>query len=198
MKRNTSGIDTAKVFIVYMTSIGDIEKTALQCELDPAVVEQLATEFKWVDKIKSISLLAKDGKPGSWEKSCNRSLAFCQAHLFRTLISRVLESLADKDGSELLACMASTKAGAVTLSAKLFSDLSSAMEKANHLAFVALGDETANREAGATGKDDDLSIESLHASVISALSHPASAGAELKLIETSIEDLVKSAIPKKL
>lgn len=196
--RDTSAIDTAQVFIIYMTLVGDIEKTALACDLDPIVVEELARKFSWTDKIKRVSVLSKSDKPGSWEKSCNRALSFAQSHLFRSLIQRVLESLASKDGDQLLACMASTKAGSVTLSAKLFSDLASAMEKAQHLGYIALGDEVAGREAGATGKDDDLSIESLHASVISALSHPATAGAELKMIETSIEDLVKSAIPKKL
>lgn len=196
--RDVSQIDAAQVFLVYMALVGDIDKTALACDLDPIVVEQLADKFKWTEKIKRVSIMSKGEKPGSYEKACNRALNFAQAHLFRSLVQKVLENLAEKDGAELLACMASTKAGQVTLSAKLFSDLAAAAEKAHHLSYLALGDEVAGREAGATGKDDDLSIESLHASVISALSHPASAGAELKLIETSITDLVKAAVPKKL
>lgn len=195
--RDISQIDSAQVFLVFMALVGDVDKTALACDLDPTIVEQLAEKFKWTDKIKKVSIMSKGDKPGSYEKACNRALNFAQAHLFRSLVQKVLENLAEKDGAELIACMASTKAGQVTLSAKLFSDLAAAAEKAHHLSYLALGDETAGREAGATGKDDDLSIESLHASVISALSHPASAGAELKLIETSITDLVKSAVPRK-
>lgn len=195
--RDISQIDSAQVFLVYMALVGDIDKTALACDIDPIVVEQLAEKFKWTDKIKRVSIMSKGDKPGSYEKACNRALNFAQAHLFRSLVQKVLENLAEKDGAGLLATMASTKAGQVTLSAKLFSDLAAAAEKAHHLSYLALGDETSGREAGATGKDDDLSIESLHASVISALSHPASAGAELRLIEHSIEDLVKTAIPKK-
>lgn len=197
MKRDISNIDTAQVFLCFMALVGDIEKTALACDLDPIVVEKLAEEFSWTDKIRRVSIQSKSGKPGDHEKAMNRALNFAQSHLFRSLVQRVLESLANKDGAELIACMASVKAGQVTLSAKLFSDLAAAAEKAHHLSYLALGDEVAGREAGATGKDDDLSIESLHASIICALNHPASAGAELKMIEESIEDLVKTAIPKK-
>lgn len=190
-------IDVSQTFLIYMSLVGDVDKTALACDLDPEVVRALAEQEGWQDKIRRVSLLSKGEKQGDFEKAVNRSLCFAQAHIFRSMVQRVLDALSKHDGNQLLTDMAQVKAGAISYSAKLFSDLASAMEKAHHLSYLALGDETANRGGAEGEKEKDLSMATVHASVLAALNHPQAAGAERKLLEDSIQEIVTAKIPPK-
>lgn len=193
---NYSNIDTVFVFQLYTAFVGDVEKTALAADVAPSVVRELAEKFDWLTKVKRVSIMRTEGKPGEWEICANRAVSFANAHIFRTLIARVLENLSQKDGAGLLASLATTKAGQVTLSAKLFSDLASALEKCHHLCYLALNDHAAGREEANT-TEETTSMASLHASVLAALSAPAAAGVGQHLLSESIEDMVKSKIPPK-
>jgi hypothetical protein len=190
-------LDVSQIFLVFMSLVGDVEKTALACDLDPDVVRALAEQEGWTEKIRRVSLLSKSEKAGDYEKCVNRALNFAQAHIFRSMVQKVLDNLSRQDGNQLLTTLSSVKAGAVTYSAKLFSDLASAMEKAHHLSYLALGDETANR-GGIDGEEQKAdTMKDVHASVLAALNHPIAAGAERNLLENAIEDLVKATVPKK-
>lgn len=192
-----TSLDVSQIFLIFMATCGDVEKTSLALDLDPEVVRALAQQEGWTKKIQRVSLLSKGEKPGQYEIAVNRALNFAQAHIFRSALQRVLDVIAKQDGNELLATMSSVKAGAVTHSAKLFSDLASAMEKAHHLSYLSLGDETANR-GGIKGEEEKAdTMKSVHASVIAALNHSQAAGAERNLLENSIEDMVRNAVPKK-
>lgn len=194
-----ANIDSAQVFLVFMASVGDVEKTALKCDLDPNVVRELAEHFDWTAKIKRVSLLSKTGRPDEYAKAVNRALNFSSAHLLRGIIQTVIDHLAKMEGTELLDTLTTTdNKGRITYSAKFLSDLASASEKAHFLSYMALGDEVANRGEPESEKEGGISNAALHASVLNALSHPAAAGAELKMIENSIEDLVnKNITPRK-
>lgn len=196
-KIDKTTIDVSQTFLVYMSLVGDVDKTALACDLDPEIVRALAEQEGWTDKIRRVSLLSKSEKQGDYEKGVNRALCFAQAHIFRSMIQRVMDALSHQNGEQLMASMAQTKAGQVTISAKLFSDLASAMEKAHHLSYLALGDETANRGGKDGEAEQDLSMAAVNASVLAALNHPQAAGAERKLLEDSIQDIVTSKIPPK-
>lgn len=196
-KIDKTSLDVSQIFLVFMSLVGDIERTALALDLDPDVVRALAEQEGWTDKIKRVSLLSKSEKAGDYEKAVNRALCFAQAHIFRSAIQRLLDVIARQDGNELLSTISQVKAGQVSYSAKLFSDLASAMEKAHHLSYLALGDETANR-GGVEGEEEKAgTMAEVHASVLAALNHPIAAGAERKLLENSIEDLVKVNVPTK-
>lgn len=194
-----ANIDSAQVFLVYVSTVGDIEKTALKCDLDPAVVRELAEHFQWVEKVKRVSLLSKTGKPDDYAKAVNRALNFASAHLLRGVIQTAIDHLAKMEGSELLDTLTtSDNKGRITYSAKFLSDLAAAAEKVHMMSYAALGDEIANRETETNEEGQTISTAALHASVLNALSHPAAAGAELKMIENSIEDLVnKNITPRK-
>lgn len=193
-----ANIDSAQVFMVFMASVGCVEKTALKCELDPAVVRELAEHFDWHAKIKRVSLLSKTGKPDDYAKAVNRALCFSQAHLLRGIVQTVIDHLAKMEGTELLDTLTTENKGRITYSAKFLSDLAAAAEKAHFLTYLSLGDEVANRGEPESEKEQNISTAALHASVLNALSHPAAAGAELKMIENSIEDLVnKNITPRK-
>lgn len=195
MKIDKTTIDVSQTFLVYMSLVGDVDKTALALDMDPEIVRALAEQEGWVEKIRRVSLLSKSEKPGDHEKGVNRALCFAQSHIFRSMIQRVLDALSKHDGERLLADMASIKAGQVSISAKLFSDLASAMEKAHHLSYLALGDESASRGGKEGEEEKDFSMAATHASVLAALNHPVAAGAERKLLEDSIQDIVTNNIP---
>lgn len=195
MKVDKTSLDVSQIFLVFMSLVGDVEKTALACDIDPDIVRALAEQEGWTDKIRRVSLLSKSEKPGDYEKAVNRALCFAQAHIFRSMVQKVLDALSKHDGNQLLTDMAQVKAGAISYSGKLFSDLASAMEKAHHLSYLALGDETANR-GGLEGEEDKAgSMQDVHSAVLAALNHPVAAGAERGLLENSIIDLVKVNVP---
>lgn len=195
-KVDKSRLDVSAIFLTFMATVGCVERTALAMDVDPAIVQALAEQEGWIEKLRRVSLLSKSDKPGDHERAVNRALNFCAGHLLRGLIQKVLDALAKQDGAGLLATLASSKAGQVTYSAKLFSDLSSALEKATHITYVAMSDSIPERE-GPDAEVENMSMSMVHASVLSALNQVGVAGAERQLLEDSVEDLVKSKIPPK-
>lgn len=195
-KVDKSRLDVSAIFLTYMATCGSVERTSLAFDLSPEIVEALATQEGWGEKIKRCSLLSKSDKQGAYELAVNRCLNFCAGHSLRGLIQKVLTALERQDGKNLLATLASTKAGSVTYSAKLFSDLSAALERATHITYVALSDSVPEREI-ASDEEEKLSMNTIHLSVMSALNQVGVVGAERQLLEDSVEDLVKGQIPPK-
>jgi hypothetical protein len=170
---NKNNLDVSRCFIVFMTLAGDVQKTAAALDLDPAVVEKLATEEQWHQKISRVSLLSKSGKPGDYEKGVNRALNFAQAHRGRLILDKLLEEFQDKTPEEILDAVTSrTASGATNVSARFFCDLMAAMEKAHHLTYLALGDSAAERPDVNT-EEGEVSANQMHVAVINALNNPA-------------------------
>lgn len=179
MKVNKNHIDVTRTFITFTTLCGDVQRTAAALDLDPAVVEQLAKDEGWHEKISRVSLLSKSGKPGEYERGVNRALNFTQAHRMRLLLDKLLEEFQDKTPEEILESVTSrTAQGATSVSARFFSDLTAAMEKAQHLSYLALGD-TAGERPDATTEEGELSANQMHSAVIAALNNPALRGANV-------------------
>ena len=176
MKVNKNHIDVVRTFITFTTLCGDVQRTAAALDLDPAVVEQLARDEGWHAKIARISLLSKSGRPGEYERGVNRALNFAQAHRMRLLLDKLLEEFQDKTPEEILESVTSrTAQGATNVSARFFSDLTAAMEKAQHLSYLALGD-TAGERPDVTTEEGELSVNAMHSAVIAALNNPALRG----------------------
>lgn len=196
MKFDKSKIDCSATFLVFMALCGDVERTALACDLDPEIVRSLAESEGWTDKIRRVSLLSKGEKAGDYEKAVNRALNFAVAHQGRVLISKIIESLGKMDNNQLLGVCTQIKAGSVSHTARFFSDLAAALEKFSHLTYISLGDSTGERESK-DGGEEPQDLIGIYASVTAALNSPHSAGVERKLLEDSVEDVVKSNIPPK-
>lgn len=191
MKIDTKQIDVAAVFLGFCACVGDVQKVALMFDLDPALVEKLAEENEWTDKIKRLSLVSKDGGGNSdWAKMQNRALSYVQGHMLRGILQRVLENVGQMTREDLTATVTAVKAGSVTFTARFYADLAAAMQSAHSLCYQALSDSPGERETVKTG-DETLSIEKLHSAVLMALSNPAGAGAERKLLENEIIDIPK-------
>lgn len=179
------------VFLGFTACTGDIQKTSLMFDLNPALVEQLAEENDWQGKLKRLSLVSKDGKDdGEWARCQSRALCFVQGHMLRSVLQRILENVGAMSREDLTATVTAVKAGSVTFTAKFYAEISSAMESAHRMCYNALQDGTADR--GLKDKKEDgetLSIEKLHSAVLMALSSGAGAGAERKLLENEVIEI---------
>lgn len=196
---DVSNVDVAAVYIGFTALVGDIDRTALAFGLSTRVVQHLADKFDWNDKIRSISMLSKSGKPGEWEKAQNRALCFVQGHLLRSIMQRILENLNGLSRAEIVKTVVSQKrTGEITFSAGFYSDLAAAMQKCHEMCYVSLGDSAGDR--GRENKEalnSELSVDALHAAISSALNTPAGAGAERVLLEKEVEKVVKESVPKR-
>lgn len=182
MRVNKNNIDVSRAFIVYVTLVGDVEKTAAALDLDPAVVRQLATDEGWHEKVSRISVQSKSGKPGDFEKGVNRALNFAQAHRVRLVLDKVIERFEGMTPEEVInEVTARTASGASSISARFFADLTSAMEKAAHLSYLALGD-TAGERPDASTDEAEFTANQMHQAVIQALNNPSMRSVPQKLL----------------
>lgn len=192
---NKNNIDVSRAFIVYVTLVGDVEKTAAALDLDPEVVRKLATDENWHDKVNRISLMSKSGKPGDFERSINRALNYGQAHRMRLVLDKVLERFDGMTPEQIIdEVTARTANGACSISARFFSDLASALEKAQHLSYLALGD-TAGERPDASADEGEFTANQMHQAVIQALNNPGMRGVPIKLLQEEQKQLCQNVPP---
>ena len=173
MQVNKNKIDVSQCWLVYMSFIGDVEKTAAVTQLAPAVIQQLAKDEGWDEKIRRVSLLAKGGKPGDWERAQNRALCYVQAHRLRMTFDTMLEKVFGMDADQLISFLSTrTAMGRETVSARFLADLTAAVEKTHHLSYAALGDTVKEREARIGEGGDEAGANQIHAAVMAALNNP--------------------------
>ena len=166
--------DVAQIFLVFMATIGDVEKTSLALQLEPEFVAWLAEQEGWQEKVRKVSIMSKGGNPGDWERAQNRCLNFVQAHRVRTLIDHVLIELVKLKPEELAekfkSCDRHGKPNGV--SARFFSDITAAMDKVHLLSYYALGDSVGERVKRTEAEGTDRSVNDIHAALIQALNTP--------------------------
>jgi hypothetical protein len=164
--------DCAQIFLMFMATVGDVERVALALEIDPAFVGWLAEQEGWADKIRRVSVMSKGGKPGDWERAQNRCLNFVQAHRVRMLIDRLILHLFKMTPEELATKMSSMqKNGSLNLSGRFFADIMSALDKVHVLSYYALGDSVGERLERTREEGQDRSVADIHAALIAALNN---------------------------
>lgn len=192
MKIDTKTVDVVAVFLGFTACVGDIQKTSLMFDLDPALVERLAEENDWNNKLRRLSLVSKDGTDGGeWAKMQSRAISYVQGHMLRSVLQRILENIGQMSREDILATVTAVRAGSVTFTAKFYAEISAAMEASHRMCYNALCDGTADRGAkDKTAEEDTPSIEKLHSAVLMALSGAPGAGVERKLLDdTSIGEI---------
>ena len=165
--------DVVKIFLHFVASVGDVERTALACDLDPEIVRQLALSEGWAEKIKLLSLTSKSSglQAGEFERMQNRAMAWVQGHRLRQVLDRVICKLHEMPESELIdEITTKDKEGSKRMSARLFTDLATSLETVNGLCFAALGDTVPERKPQSAGGAHTAA--ELHASLIAALNGP--------------------------
>ena len=184
MKIDKSKLNVAQIFLVYMTLIGDVQKTALALDLDPELVSQLAAEEGWAEKIRRCTMMSKSESPGDWERAQNRALNFVQAHRLRLLLDKVFQYFEARDAAEYLETEREISGRAVrpSIGVKFFTDLASALEKVHALSYHALGDTLGERKERDHGSDGEITTANLHTALIAALSSQSVAGKDSDLL----------------
>lgn len=171
MNIDKSKLDVSQIFLVYMSLVGDVEKTAVALDMSPQLVEDLAESEGWRSKVSRLCVLSKGGKPGDYERATNRALNFVQAHQLRGVLSGMISHFSKLTlEDQLNELIITNKEGApVAVSAKFFAELTTAMEKVQGMTYAALGDTLGERKDRDLSKDGELGADALHAAVIQAL-----------------------------
>lgn len=165
--------DVAQVFLIFMATIGDVDKTALALDIDPVFVAWLAEQEGWKEKVRRISVMSKSGKPGDWERAQNRALNFVQAHRVRMLIDRLLLHMVKMDDKAFIKNFETVQREQRNgTSARFFADVMSALEKVHTLSYYALGDSVGERMQRSEQEGGDRSAADIHAALIAALNNP--------------------------
>lgn len=181
--------DCSQAFLMFMTLVGDVERTAYALKLDPEFVQRLADDEGWSAKIQRVSLMSRGQRPGDWERAVNRAMVFVQAHQLRTTIDKLLSEIREESGADLLAkCCTVDKFGNTHYSAKFLVDLASAMEACARISFVALGDTVTERvERDEAAEGGGMKVSDLHAAIIASLSKLGQGTAEAIVLEQAAQ-----------
>lgn len=182
MKIDKNKYDVSGIFSTYMSFVGDVDSTAAALQIDPRIVQTLAEQEGWVEKVKHLSQMSKAGKAGDWEKAANRALNFVQAHRLRGILTSLLTNYESKAPEDLPEVTTNKHTGVQTVSCKFLADLASAMERVHQLSYAALGDSIAERNARLEETGTEVSGDTLHRAVFAALNSPAVRGIEPKTL----------------
>lgn len=168
--------DKKQVFLLYTIFCGDASKTAHALGTDVLSVAKLAEKEGWDEKVGEIAQLRKSDRPGDLERAINRAINYTDAHRYRQQLQRVLahfQTLTDAEIEELLISETYNKDGVLikkSLSTRALADLSSALEKAHALTYLALGDTAQDRARRKEEQDDGVMAASvLNQQIIQAM-----------------------------
>lgn len=195
-------IDVVRVFLHYVASVGDVERTALACDLDPEIVRKLAASEGWDEKIKRLTLASKGGgmQAGDFERLQNRALNWVQSHRLRQILDDVISHYHQMTPEQIVDSITVVdKDNKPKVSARFFSDLAKALETVQGMSYAALGDTVPERQA-MTG-DEKANTAKVHAALIAALNGPGVkqiSSQQLAADAAAVIDVVAEPLPKAL
>jgi len=184
-KSQKATTDCAQAFLVFMSLVGDVNKTAHALNRDPEFIQRLADSEGWSQKIQHVSLMSRGQRPGDWERAVNRALIFVQSHQMRGIVDSVLSKLRDMDADELMEfCSVTDKNGVAHFSAKPLTDLTTAIEACSRISLVALGDTVTERvERDEAAEGGGMKVSDLHAAIVAGLANLGNGTAEAIVLE---------------
>jgi hypothetical protein len=129
-------IDVSKVFLAYLSLQGDVNRTALACDMAVEDVRDLAVQEHWATKIDQFAALRE--QDNDFQVSLNRVLNYVQSRQLSGLVDAVLRKLSDP--GELMNALTVTTATGSSFSTKPITDLVRAAEMIQNMTARALGD----------------------------------------------------------
>lgn len=188
-----SKMDISQIFLVFMATVGDITKTATALDLNPQIVEALAEQEGWLDKIRRISVMSKSEKPGDFERATNRALNYVQAHMFRLSMDRMLKYVRGLEGDAIKDVSTSVdRNGVIRISGRFWADMAAAMEKCHAMTYAALGDTATERKDAIKPGQPGSQPADIHAAIIAALNANGTIEGEVKeALLSQAEQVVK-------
>lgn len=143
-----ANLDVSKVFLTYINSGGNRFKTAAACSLPVDLVDDLARDEGWAEKLGQRNSLAKDESKSSEEinREILRLQAASQAARLKDEIDAVLLHLANLPPEEKLKYLFVQKPGGVKApTGSFYVELAKAMETCHQAIYRAMGDQLAKR-----------------------------------------------------
>lgn len=196
MRVDKSKLDVAQIFLTYMSLVGDVDKTAAALDMEPKVVQALAEQEEWTEKVRRLSVMSRSGKPGDYERAQNRALNFVQAHRLRMTVDAMLRAFDGKTPEEIVEMFTTLdKKGDRHISARFLADLAAAAEKVQALSYAALGDTVKERVERAEANDGEMTPDQIHAAVIAALNSPHAPKPAVQLLE---DEAKVAALPSEI
>ena len=162
-------------FLIFATFCGDCVQTGAALGVPPSEVAKIADREGWLDTLRPILDLKSSARPGDVDRAINRAVNFVQAHRFRAVLQRAVSAITDLTDEQLTEKMTLTKKDkdgeviSATISAKVWADLSSALEKAHSMTYAALGDSMGDRAKRTEAGGSDSSAADLHTALAAAM-----------------------------
>jgi hypothetical protein len=181
-------------FLIYALFCGDIPRTAHAMNVEPTVIQGLATEHNWDAKLRPIVDLKQSTRAGDIERAMNRAVNFVQAHRWRSFLESVMGELTSMSAAQVrdhIFLRETDRAGNITkkFSTRALADLSSAIEKCHALTYLALNDTATERKGRDDTQEGQGAAAELHLRLADAMARAAGPATTMKglLAETQLE-----------
>jgi hypothetical protein len=170
--------DRSNAFQLFAMFTGDVERTAHALNVRPIDLLKVAEDEGWLLKLQPILELKKSKRPGDLDRALNRARNFVQSLRLITFLERVLKKLADMDQDELNEYLFQVqrtkhKDGSETeerkLSTRSLADLTSAIEKAHAMSYLALNDTVQDRTKRQEHGEDPDALGDMNVAVAKAM-----------------------------
>lgn len=170
--------DRENAFQLFAMFAGDVERTAHSLNVRPIDVLKTAEDEGWLLKLQPILELKKSKRPGDIDRGLNRARNFVQALRLTMFLERVLKKLMDmpqEEMEEYLFQVVRTKhkdgseSEERKLSTRALADLTSAIEKAHAMSYLALNDTVQDRTKRQEHTEDPDALGALNVAVAQAM-----------------------------
>lgn len=175
-----------RCYLTFIILGGDVEKTAIACEVDAEFIERHAVKEDWRARIEHVSSICSPQTrgPAEIERLINRAALYVQAQRIRRIIDSVVSEIEcrldepDKFDNILDLFMVTNEAGAKRLDLKPLVDVTQAALKLSQVCLSAMCDTPTERarrvKQDAAAGDDSLALGAATLKGLSRL--PAHAG----------------------
>jgi hypothetical protein len=177
MSTPAPSLDYSKVFLTYVSLLGNAEQTAIACDLDRDQVAALAVRDNWDAKVTALLQVKEKQGAEAFARELNRTANFVQALRCRNLLDQTLQFFTNEGGMDgsgrkvsFIDLMQQVgPKGNVNLSAKNVMDLTKAIETVHRMTYAALGDTAGERKASGKGEDKNSDDTNPAMSMVRAL-----------------------------
>lgn len=145
-------VDQVKAFMLFCFAGGDVDKTAALCQVDVRIIQALAHDFLWLDKIKGQNRLdTPDGLKA--EQEANRARNYTMAQRYGKMLENVILDHEHSDRFAETMCVELVPIKGTkdpvqyekVFTGKPLLELAKAMQVVTDMSYRALGDKTATK-----------------------------------------------------
>lgn len=147
-------VDQVKAFMLFAYFGGDAVKTACACSVDVSLIESLAHDFRWLDRIKGQNRLDTD-EGRKLEQDANRARNYVLAQRLGLLLEHIVLKASEnpETWAEMNCVEVDSETNTKTFTSKPLVEIAKAAEIIQNMTYRATGDKLAG-QASTTGASD--------------------------------------------